>query len=235
MLRHGNMKSNTFLPKCRCNIGEMCQKLCFWVKVAILMGWSGLKSRISESTLPMPVVPVTMPPMKTVLFALAALLWFGPLASAIEPVIFKLYPFPPNGANAGFGLGIAVNERYIVVGDYRDSSQVEDGGAVYVIDARTRRILRRLVPNDLAAFDSFGYSVALWGDIVVVGAPFANEGLDADVGAVYVFNAKTGKQLGKFMASDGEASDELGTSVATNGELVLAGAPFAPTGRSCTG
>ncbi len=168
--------------------------------------------------------------MKLVFFAFAAFFGFGGLASAIEPVIFKLFPFPPSGNPTGFGLGLAVSEKYIVVGDYRDSSVVEEGGAVYVFDARTRRVLRRLVPNDLAAFDAFGYSVALWGDTVVVGAPFANEGVDADVGAVYVFNAKTGRQLHKFMASDGEASDELGTAVATNGELVLAGAPFDDVG-----
>lgn len=169
--------------------------------------------------------------MKLAFLAAGVVVGLLSMAKAVEPVIFKLLPADPNGAgDTGFGLGIAVNEKYIVVGDYRDDSGAEDAGAAYVIDTKTRKTLRKLVANDPGEFDSFGYSVALSGEIAIIGAPFCNEGADVDVGAVYVFNVRTGKQLLKLFASDGEASDELGTSVATNGELLVAGVPYDDVG-----
>jgi hypothetical protein len=172
-----------------------------------------------------------MPRMRASLFALALAVFTVSPAVAVEPLIFKLHPFDPEGAGTtGFGLGMAVNEKYILVGDYRDDTLGEDAGAVYVFSAKTRKLLTVLTAEDAGAFDSFGYSVALWGDIAVVGAPFDNVDTVTDAGSVYLFDLKKGTELRKLTASDGLAFDELGTSVATNGELVVAGAPFRDNG-----
>jgi hypothetical protein len=77
-------------------------------------------------------------------------------------------------------------------------------------------------PNSL-----FGETVAVQGKTLVVGAPRGGPGAPAGPGAVYVFN-KTGgkfKRTATLTASDGENGDQLGTSVAIDGDTIVAGAP----------
>jgi hypothetical protein len=82
----------------------------------------------------------------------------------------------------------------------------------------------KLTASDGTAFDDLGSSVAIDGDAIVVGA----SGYGA--GAVYTF-ARTGAaartETAKLTASDGEASDSLGWSVAVGGDAIVAGAPHA--------
>jgi hypothetical protein len=78
--------------------------------------------------------------------------------------------------------------------------------------------------------DAFGYSTALSGTTIVVGAPGHKVGANASQGAVFVFTRPaTGwantTQSAMLTASDGAANDELGFTVATNGTTVVSGAP----------
>jgi hypothetical protein len=80
--------------------------------------------------------------------------------------------------------------------------------------------------SDGVPFDDFGQSVALTGDTAVVGADFATVGKNTFQGAAYVF-ARSGEQWTeqvKLVASDGAANDDLGISVATDGQRAMAGA-----------
>jgi hypothetical protein len=80
--------------------------------------------------------------------------------------------------------------------------------------------------SDGVPFDDFGQSVALAGDTAVVGADFATVGKNTLQGAAYVF-VRSGEQWTeqvKIVASDGEANDDLGISVATDGQRAIAGA-----------
>ncbi len=76
--------------------------------------------------------------------------------------------------------------------------------------------------------DGFGTSVAVSGDILVVGAPYATVGANAKQGSAYVF-ARNGttwtQQGGALTASDGVASDDFGYAVAVSGTTALLGAP----------
>jgi FG-GAP repeat len=93
-----------------------------------------------------------------------------------------------------------------------------------------------LKPRNADAGDFFG-TVALSGDTVVVGAPFADsnsitvngDGKNNKVvnsGAVYVFVRKSGKwsQQAYLKASDGAAGDQFGFAVAISGNTVIVGA-----------
>jgi hypothetical protein len=80
--------------------------------------------------------------------------------------------------------------------------------------------------SDGVPFDDFGQSVALAGDTAIVGADFATVGKNTFQGAAYVF-ARSGEQWTeqvKLVASDGAANDDLGISVATDGQRAMAGA-----------
>lgn len=77
--------------------------------------------------------------------------------------------------------------------------------------------------------DYVGFSVAIAGSTLVVGAPQATIGSNSYQGAAYVFvKPKTGwanmTETATLTASDGLALDELGWSVATTGSVIAVGA-----------
>jgi len=83
--------------------------------------------------------------------------------------------------------------------------------------------------------DLFGSSIAISGDTLVAGAPYAGEN-----GAAYVF-VRTGQSWADvnpaaiLVASNGEAGDEFGSAVAIDGDTVLVGAPYADLGDDVNG
>ncbi|GIW41370.1 MAG: hypothetical protein KatS3mg076_1947 [Candidatus Binatia bacterium] len=108
--------------------------------------------------------------------------------------------------------------------------EVDDAGAEYpvTIDPFVRQA--ELTASDGAAGDFFGYSVALDGDTMVVGARFDDIGANTHQGSAYVF-VKPGTgwvdmtETAKLTASDGAAGDEFGRSVAISGDTAVVGAP----------
>ncbi|MGH3474696.1 MAG: FG-GAP repeat protein [Aeromicrobium sp.] len=80
---------------------------------------------------------------------------------------------------------------------------------------------QKLVAGETAA-RNFGQSVAIDGDVAVVGAP----GNDSRQGAVYVFkrSGDTWVKTAKLTASDGASDDELGGAVAIDGDTIVAAA-----------
>ena len=85
----------------------------------------------------------------------------------------------------------------------------------------------KLVASDAAENDSIGHALARSGDVLVVGAPFADE----FAGAVYVFvrDPVTGAwvEQRKLVAPDPARFDNFGVSVAVAGDTVAVGAPGA--------
>ena len=83
-----------------------------------------------------------------------------------------------------------------------------------------------LTPSDGNANDAFGYSVAINGNTVVVGAIDLTVGSNQYQGAVYVFVESGGvwSQQAELTASDGRQLDQFGDSVAISGSTIVAGA-----------
>ena len=82
-----------------------------------------------------------------------------------------------------------------------------------------------LVASDGAAGDNFGWSVAIIGNVAVVGAPFANVGSNVSQGIVYVF-VKSGaswSQVATLTASDGVAYQQFGGAVAIGRNTIVVG------------
>ena len=98
----------------------------------------------------------------------------------------------------------------------------------------------KLTASDGWVGDAFGYSIAISGDTVVVGAPFADIEGKVNQGVAYVFVNSGGSmmQAAKLTASDGMENDFFGNSVAISGDTVVVGAPaviitlFAPPSTS---
>ncbi len=149
------------------------------------------------------------------------------------------------GANDLFGSSVAIYGDYVVVGassedeDASGANTLTGAGAVYVFKKDQGGPdhwgqIQKLVASDREANDAFGSSVAIYADYAVIGASSEDEdALGAntltDAGAVYVFKKDQGGpdhwgQIQKLVASDREADDALGSSVAIYGDYVVAGA-----------
>ncbi len=140
----------------------------------------------------------------------------------------------------GFGHALAIDGDTLLVGADRAAPQgLDEQGAVYVFvrgeDGWAQEA--QLVASDASEGDGFGFSVALQGDIAVVGAPFAAPQGLAFEGAVYVFE-RTGtawSESAVLLASDGDAQDRFGQHVAFDAPRVVAGAPFEESGLEAEG
>jgi hypothetical protein len=90
----------------------------------------------------------------------------------------------------------------------------------------------KLTASDGAEGDWFGTSVAISGDTVVVGAFDDDVGSNEHQGSAYVFVEPAGgwggslNETATLTASDGEAWDWFGESVAISGDTVVVGAEF---------
>ena len=128
---------------------------------------------------------------------------------------------PAGGAAGAFGSSVAISGSTAVIG--APDSNVAPG-AVYVFvhsgDAWSQQA--ELTADDGAENDSFGWSVAISGSTVVVGAWGKNEG----AGALYVFvrSGTAWSQQAELTADDGGTDNSFGRSVAISGSTVVAGA-----------
>ena len=151
------------------------------------------------------------------------------------------------GDGDNFGISVALDGDTAVIGAIGDDDTTNriDSGSVYIFTRDSSDVwsqTAKLTASDGEAFDSFGYSVAIDGATLVVGA-YRDDG-DAgdgdtendliDVGSAYVFTRDSSdvwSQTAKLTASDGEAGDWFGysvavyvDSVAVDGGSVLVGA-----------
>lgn len=135
---------------------------------------------------------------------------------------------PSSVGSEDFGISVAIDGDYAVIGAQRNNSYQ---GAAYVFkrDAglETWSVQAMLTASGGVGNDRFGGSVAIDGDIVVVGA----FGDTSNTGAVYVFVKPGGgwtskTEDAKLTASDAATSDQLGGRVSINGDVVVAGARF---------
>ncbi len=126
-----------------------------------------------------------------------------------------------------FGYSVAISGDTAVVGSYGNNGGGTDSGAVYVFvrSGVTWSQQAKLLSNDIAAGDGFGYSVAVSGDTLVVGAP-ADDDVGSNSGSAYVFtrSGTVWTQQGKLTASDAASADNYGVSVALSGDTVVIGA-----------
>ncbi|WP_374029937.1 FG-GAP repeat protein [Bdellovibrio bacteriovorus] len=150
-----------------------------------------------------------------------------------------------------FGINLAISGDMIVVGAYphnwdeNGANSLDNAGAVYVF-ARSGAVWsqqQKLVgfgTNGRQAGDSFGYSVAIVGDVIVSGA--INQDFDAEgantssnTGAAYLFERSAGvwnphaKLVDEMLISDRSFDLDPGfggsTALSENGDILVVGAP----------
>lgn len=95
----------------------------------------------------------------------------------------------------------------------------------------------KVAADDGASKDSFGASVAISGDTVIIGAVLDDD-LGEDSGSAYVFVRNedgTWSQEAKLLAPEGQEGDFFGNAVGISNDTAIVGAPFARDNGIATG
>ncbi len=87
-----------------------------------------------------------------------------------------------------FGWSVAISGSTAIVGAYRDDDNGSFSGSAYLFDPTTGEQLFKLLPDDGAALDFFGLSVAISGTTAIVGARFDDDNGEWS-GSAYLFDA----------------------------------------------
>lgn len=125
--------------------------------------------------------------------------------------------------NDFFGTSVAVHGNYVLIGAPGDNTFGDSVGQAHLFDASTGALLRTFDDPAITAKDSFGFSAALHGNYVLIGAP-GNVTSGAEVSQAYLFNATTGGLLQTFDDPSSLSGDGFGISVAIDNDWVLIGA-----------
>jgi hypothetical protein len=126
-----------------------------------------------------------------------------------------------------FGCSVSVSGDVAVVGAYYHDENGEDSGSAYVYryDGLDWVEEAELLASDGESDDWFGYSVAVSGDVAVIGACQDDcPGFRSGSAYVYRFDGESWHQEARLSASDGAPADYFGLSVAISGDVVVIGA-----------
>ncbi len=154
------------------------------------------------------------------------------LAPTVEGQCELVKLTPATSASLDFmGASIDMNGPVAIVGAFGSDVAATDAGAAYVYRYNGVNWAQEavLTAGDAGISDRFGISVAIEGDVAIVGS-YLDDDLGTNSGSAYIFrrNATTGAwaQEAKLTAGDGAANDRFGISVALNGGVGLVGSYF---------
>ncbi len=153
----------------------------------------------------------------------------GGLAEAIAATFSEEQKLTASDADAfdQFGNAVALSGDRAIVGALGNDDAGLNSGAAYVFafDGSTWTEEQKLTASDADAEDLFGNAVALSGDRALIGAGL-NDDAGSGSGAAYVFafDGSTWTEEQKLTASDANAEDLFGASVAISGDHALVGA-----------
>jgi hypothetical protein len=140
------------------------------------------------------------------------------------------------------GFSVAVSGHTVVAGadDEFDSPRQNPGAAYVFVEPQagwsSETQTAKLTASDGAPGDFLGNTVAIHGNTVIAGAPFATVKGNSEQGAAYAFLKPTSgwaneTQTAKLSASDGAGNDVFATGLGMSGDTVAFGAPGAAVHR----
>jgi hypothetical protein len=139
-----------------------------------------------------------------------------------------------------FGNSVSISGDYIAVGAWGNdfdglgigSNLALNAGAAYIFKRNAASWVqeKKIVASDRAASDFFGRSIAISGDLVIVGAYLEDEDATSsntlsNAGSVYIYKRTLTNwtQSTKIVASDRAIDDSFGFGLAIDGNTIIAG------------
>lgn len=146
---------------------------------------------------------------------------------------------PSASGYAGFGHAVALSGDAALVGAPTIDEPAVLSGAAYVFRRRGTRWLQeaRLASANAAPLEKFGASVALDGDLALVGSPRAALGDSSRAGAAFVFQRSGGgwRQAARIQAPSPRSDEEFGRAVALAADRAIVGSSFGDAAGLNTG
>ncbi len=178
--------------------------------------------------------------MKKITFLLGIVIFSLQLNAQVYREVNKIVAFDRE-ADDQYGYSVAISGNYAVVGSWQEDHDINganyksNSGAAYIYekDISGNWIeIQKIVASDRINGASFGGSVAIDGNYIVVGAQsddFDASGANfmSSAGSAYIFERDgTGvwNEVQKIVASDRNTSDNFGYSVTVNGNYAIIGA-----------
>jgi outer membrane protein assembly factor BamB len=138
---------------------------------------------------------------------------------------------PNSQSGGGFGTSVAISGTTIVIGAPTETAATFlQAGRAYTFNATTGSRISTFISPTPQDGGNFGFSVAITGISIVIGAPGETAVSHTDAGNTYTFNASTGKLLKTLKDPNAQSGGEFGTSVAISGTTIAVGAVFESAG-----
>jgi len=145
------------------------------------------------------------------------------LFDATTGALLRAFDDPTPTDEDYFGGSVALDGNRALIGADSDDTIGENVGQAYLFDATTGALLQTFDDPTPTDGDSFGSSVAIEDDRVLIGAP-ADDTNGVGVGQAHLFDATTGALLFTFDDPTPTTRDRFGSRVALDGDRVLIGA-----------
>jgi len=118
-----------------------------------------------------------------------------------------------------FGWSVSIWENYVAVGSYFDDGNELHSGSVYIyiLNGESATLYAKLIADDGALYDFFGYAVDIYSTYIIVSAVTER--------AVYVFQIEDPyiNQIAKLVPSDPSLYDNYGYDLAIKGNNIVVG------------
>ena len=128
----------------------------------------------------------------------------------------------------GFGTAAAISGATVIVGAMGDDTIGEDAGAAYVFvfDKGEWVLRQKILPDDDATDEQFGVSVAMFGDLAVIGAwgPEMRYGMRGP-GSAYAYRFDGSSWVREFVFGAPDDARGFGSSIALHADIAVVGAP----------
>ena len=168
--------------------------------------------------------------MKTLPICMVCLILGTGLAAIIHAAEVEIVP-DDRQQGEWFAFSVSISEGIAIAG----APFKGDRGAAYiaVLDKGNWREQVKLVAEDLAPENWFGFSVSISEGTAIIGAPLHSVGDVKWTGAAYIFgrrdqNKKEWEEKAKLVAEDAGEKAEFGHSVAISGDTAIVGAYLDP-------
>ena len=139
----------------------------------------------------------------------------------------KIAPGDIPEVNDQFGFSVAISSNRTIIGAIAGNGSVSNTGSAHIFrfDGMNWNEEQKLVPNNAATGDGIGFSVAIEGDLAVVGAPGDDELAELSGAAyIYRYDGNSWVNEAKIVASDAAAFDQFGGAISLSGDRIIVGA-----------
>lgn len=146
-------------------------------------------------------------------------------------------PLAEANANDVFGSSVGISGNIAVVGAPGDTGLGKAGaGTVHVFEIPTGQRVLNTPAFDATAGDAFGSSVAIHGDLILVGSPKSEtSSIFSNTGSAYLINFVGKFILKKYLPPFSLGGEQFGSAVSLSGSLSLISAPFGQQSAGTTG